>query len=136
MRKRSVAAIAVAAVITLVCVGIYGWRAREAGKAALRKLLPTADVFVHNNRPQVMTKLGPDYADMKQVNPKIIYCGSYGYSKHGPYGAKGISELPTIVIAPAIANALYNATGVRIFNPPMSPETVARAIHELRHSRH
>jgi xanthine dehydrogenase molybdenum-binding subunit len=50
----------------------------------------------------------------------------------GPYGAKGISELPTIVIAPAIANALYNATGVRIFNPPMSPESVARAIHEKR----
>jgi len=50
----------------------------------------------------------------------------------GPYGAKGVSELPTIVIAPAIANALYNATGVRIFNPPMSPETVARAIHERR----
>lgn len=52
----------------------------------------------------------------------------------GPYGAKGISELPTIVIAPAIANALFNATGVRIFNPPMSPETVARAIHE-RHAQ-
>ena len=50
----------------------------------------------------------------------------------GPYGAKGISELPTIVIAPAIANALYNATGVRIFEPPMSPEKVARAIHEER----
>ena len=50
----------------------------------------------------------------------------------GPYGAKGISELPTIVIAPAIANALYNATGVRIFEPPMSPEKVARAIHEKR----
>ena len=50
----------------------------------------------------------------------------------GPYGAKGISELPTIVIAPAIANALYNATGVRIFEPPMSPEKVARAIHERR----
>ncbi|MCL4758165.1 MAG: xanthine dehydrogenase family protein molybdopterin-binding subunit [Rhodocyclaceae bacterium] len=48
----------------------------------------------------------------------------------GPYGAKGISELPTIVIAPAIANALYNATGVRIFDPPMSPEKVARAIFE------
>ena len=48
----------------------------------------------------------------------------------GPYGSKGISELPTIVIAPAIANALCNATGVRIFNPPMSPEAVARAIHK------
>ena len=52
----------------------------------------------------------------------------------GPYGAKGISELPTIVIAPAVANALYNATGVRIFDPPMSPETVARALHEKRSS--
>ena len=51
-------------------------------------------------------------------------------SKTGPLGAKGIAELPTIVIAPAVANALYNATGVRIFDPPMSPETVARAIWE------
>ncbi len=50
----------------------------------------------------------------------------------GPYGAKGISELPTIVIAPAVANALYNATGVRIFEPPMTPEKVARAIHDRR----
>jgi len=50
----------------------------------------------------------------------------------GPYGAKGISELPTIVIAPAIANALYNAAGIRIFEPPMSPEKVACAIHDKR----
>ncbi len=50
----------------------------------------------------------------------------------GPYGAKGISELPTIVIAPAVANALYNAAGVRIFEPPMSPEKVARAIHDRK----
>jgi crotonobetainyl-CoA:carnitine CoA-transferase CaiB-like acyl-CoA transferase len=56
---------------------------------ALLKLVETADVFVHNNRPQVMTKLGLDYADLKKVNPRIIYCGAYGYSKQGPYGAKG-----------------------------------------------
>ncbi|HPF25411.1 MAG: CoA transferase [Steroidobacteraceae bacterium] len=58
-------------------------------RAALLELVKTADVFIHNNRPQVMTKLRLDYADLKEVNPKIIYCGSYGYSKHGPYGAKG-----------------------------------------------
>ncbi len=50
----------------------------------------------------------------------------------GPYGAKGASELPTIVIAPAIANAVYNATGVRFLNPPLTPEKVARAIAEKR----
>ncbi|MCP5089053.1 MAG: molybdopterin-dependent oxidoreductase [Rhodobacteraceae bacterium] len=48
----------------------------------------------------------------------------------GPAGAKGIAELPTIVIAPAIGNALYNATGVRIDHPPLTPEKVARAIAE------
>jgi len=48
----------------------------------------------------------------------------------GPYGAKGASELPTIVIAPAIANAVYNATGVRFLSTPLTPEKVARAIAE------
>ncbi len=50
----------------------------------------------------------------------------------GPYGAKGIAELPTIVIAPAIANAVYNATGIRFFNPPLTPEKVARAIWDRK----
>lgn len=56
---------------------------------ALLKLVETADVFIHNNRPQVMTKLRLDYEDMKRVNPRIVYCGAYGYSRKGPYGAKG-----------------------------------------------
>ena len=46
----------------------------------------------------------------------------------GPYGAKGASELPTIVIAPAIANAVYNATGIRFLKLPITPEKVSRAI--------
>jgi xanthine dehydrogenase molybdenum-binding subunit len=47
----------------------------------------------------------------------------------GPMGAKGIAELPAIVTAPAVANAVYNAIGVRFFNPPMVPEKVARALY-------
>lgn len=63
---------------------------RQPGaRDALLALVKDADVFVHNNRPQVMTKLGIDYADMKKVNPRIIFCGAYGYSKKGPYGALG-----------------------------------------------
>lgn len=50
----------------------------------------------------------------------------------GPMGAKGIAELPAIVTAPAVANAVYNAIGIRFFNPPMVPEKVARALHETR----
>jgi crotonobetainyl-CoA:carnitine CoA-transferase CaiB-like acyl-CoA transferase len=58
-------------------------------KQALLDLVKHADVFVHNNRPQVMAKLGLDYAALRAVNQKIIYCGSYGYSRRGPYGSKG-----------------------------------------------
>ncbi|MDP6704718.1 MAG: xanthine dehydrogenase family protein molybdopterin-binding subunit [Alphaproteobacteria bacterium] len=53
-------------------------------------------------------------------------------SETGPMGAKGIAELPTIVIAPAIANAVHNATGLRFPAPPLTPEKVARAIWEQR----
>jgi crotonobetainyl-CoA:carnitine CoA-transferase CaiB-like acyl-CoA transferase len=62
---------------------------KPGAREALLKLVESADVFVHNNRPQVMTKLRLDYADLRAVNPRIIYCGAYGYSKKGPYGELG-----------------------------------------------
>jgi CO/xanthine dehydrogenase Mo-binding subunit/aerobic-type carbon monoxide dehydrogenase small subunit (CoxS/CutS family) len=40
----------------------------------------------------------------------------------GPYGAKGIGELPSIPTAPAICNAIYNAVGVRVYRLPVKPE--------------
>ena len=62
---------------------------QPAAKKALLEIAKTVDVFIHNNRPQAMTKLGLDYEALKAVNPKIVYCGSYGYSKDGPYGERG-----------------------------------------------
>jgi xanthine dehydrogenase molybdenum-binding subunit len=50
----------------------------------------------------------------------------------GPMGAKGIAELPSIVTAPAVANAVYNAIGIRFLAPPMVPEKVARALHRTQ----
>ncbi|MGD8397284.1 MAG: molybdopterin-dependent oxidoreductase [Anaerolineae bacterium] len=40
----------------------------------------------------------------------------------GPYGAKGIGELPSIPTAPAITNAIYSATGVRVYRLPVKLE--------------
>jgi len=50
----------------------------------------------------------------------------------GPFGAKGLGETGAIAIAPAIANALYNATGVRIRELPLTPERVLAAIEAAR----
>jgi len=52
--------------------------------------------------------------------------------KDGPHGARGIGELVMVAVAPAIANAIYRATGVQITKLPMSPENVWRAVQEQR----
>jgi putative selenate reductase molybdopterin-binding subunit len=46
----------------------------------------------------------------------------------GPFGAKAIGEIPTVGIAPAVRNAILNATGVGIDALPFTPERVWRAL--------
>jgi CO/xanthine dehydrogenase Mo-binding subunit len=46
----------------------------------------------------------------------------------GPYGAKGIGEIPLVPTAPAISNAIYNATGVRVNKLPIRPQDLIEAL--------
>ena len=48
----------------------------------------------------------------------------------GPYAVRGIGEAPCAPIAPAIANAIEDAIGVRIRSLPITPEKVYRALQE------
>jgi CO/xanthine dehydrogenase Mo-binding subunit len=48
--------------------------------------------------------------------------------KFGPFGAKGVAEPGLVPTAPAIANAIYNAVGVRIRDLPITPEKVLNAL--------
>jgi CO/xanthine dehydrogenase Mo-binding subunit len=48
----------------------------------------------------------------------------------GPYGAKGAGEIACVPPMAAIANAIFNATGVRINKLPLSPENVLRGLKE------
>jgi CO/xanthine dehydrogenase Mo-binding subunit len=48
----------------------------------------------------------------------------------GPFGAKGIGEPATIATTPAIANAIYDAIGVRIYELPITPEKILKALKE------
>lgn len=49
----------------------------------------------------------------------------------GPFGAKSLSEPCITVPAPAIANAIYNAVGVRIRELPITPEKILAALGKL-----
>jgi crotonobetainyl-CoA:carnitine CoA-transferase CaiB-like acyl-CoA transferase len=58
------------------------------GREALLRLAAGADVLVHNTRPQAMERLALGYADVREVSPRIIYVGAYGFSEAGPYAGK------------------------------------------------
>jgi xanthine dehydrogenase molybdenum-binding subunit len=55
-----------------------------------------------------------------QVPEIDLYLAEHPIST-GPYGAKGIGELPSIPTAPAICNAIFNAVGVRVHRLPVNP---------------
>ena len=50
----------------------------------------------------------------------------------GPWGARGIGEHAMVPTAPAIANAVYNAVGVRLSSPPLSAERIFQAMQGIR----
>jgi CO/xanthine dehydrogenase Mo-binding subunit len=54
---------------------------------------------------------------------------------HGPFGAKGVGELPINGAAPAIAAAVFNATGAFVTQIPITPERLQRAMEEKTKQR-
>ncbi len=52
------------------------------------------------------------------------------YEPSGPFGAKAVAEIPLDGVGPALANAVYDAVGVRILDAPLLPEKVWRALRE------
>jgi CO/xanthine dehydrogenase Mo-binding subunit len=53
----------------------------------------------------------------------------------GPYGAKGMGESGIVSVAPAVGNALYRATGVRVRELPLTPERVWRALMDAKQGK-
>ncbi|RMG43924.1 MAG: 4-hydroxybenzoyl-CoA reductase subunit alpha [Acidobacteria bacterium] len=63
--------------------------------------------------------------------PKIMTKAVESYEPRGPFGAKEIGEGCLLPVIPAIANAIYDATGVRVTSLPITPEKILRGLAEL-----
>ena len=61
---------------------------RPEAIAAVKRLVADADVFVHNNRPEAIERLGLGYDALKAINPRLVYAFGLGYKRSGPYGHK------------------------------------------------
>jgi crotonobetainyl-CoA:carnitine CoA-transferase CaiB-like acyl-CoA transferase len=58
------------------------------GKEALLRLVQMTDVFVENNRPGVMKRLGLDYGSLALINPRLVYASISGFGQTGPYSKR------------------------------------------------
>ena len=94
--------------------------AKPAGKRALEKLTATADVFVHNMRPQAAKKLGIEYGDLIAHNEKLIYCNCVGFGREGPYARK-----PAYDDLIQGASGLAGLTGAVTGEPRFAPTVMA-----------
>ena len=57
----------------------------DAGKAYLRELCETADVFIHNVRGRAIERLGFGYQAVKAIRPDVVYVHCVGFGSDGPY---------------------------------------------------
>jgi putative selenate reductase molybdopterin-binding subunit len=74
------------------------------------------------------TRLGEYHIFQADETPALKAILVPTYEPSGPYGAKAVAEIPMDGVAPAIANAVYDAVGVRIRDLPLTPEKVWRAL--------
>ena len=59
--------------------------AQPAGQALIRELVVHCDVFVENFKVGDMARYGLDYASLRAINPRLVYCSVTGFGQNGPY---------------------------------------------------
>lgn len=87
----------------------------------------TEEVILHQGitvTPSFSEYLLPTSMDVPELETILIESGD----GVGPFGAKGIGEPSVCSVAPAICNAVYDAIGVRIYDLPLTPEKILKAI--------
>jgi 4-hydroxybenzoyl-CoA reductase subunit alpha len=87
--------------------------------------LPTrlSSALVHKF-PSLLEYKSPTFMDMPEIVTDLIEHPDPA----GPFGAKEVGQGPLLPIMPAVANAVYDAVGVRVDQIPVSPEKILRAL--------
>jgi crotonobetainyl-CoA:carnitine CoA-transferase CaiB-like acyl-CoA transferase len=94
----------------------------ERDNAAFRELVRAADVLVENLRPGAMSRLGLDYAALREANPRLIYASASGWGQDGP-----LAHLPGLDIMAQARSGLMSVTGF----PDHEPAKVGVPICDL-----
>jgi crotonobetainyl-CoA:carnitine CoA-transferase CaiB-like acyl-CoA transferase len=87
-------------------------------RAVFHDMIRTADVFIQNFRPGVAEKLGAGAAELRELNPRLVYCAITGFGQSGPSRDR-----------PAYDTVAQAASGyLRLLTPPSNPRIIGPAI--------
>ena len=96
-----------------------------AGAEALRRLIATADVFVHNMREEPLRRLGFDYASVQALKPDIVYCNIQGFGRKGRYAGQAAYDDVIQGASGLVALEAFNGRPVRYVPMLIADKTTA-----------
>jgi 4-hydroxybenzoyl-CoA reductase alpha subunit len=81
--------------------------------------------------PSILEYKSPTSLDMPEIETVLVE----NPDPRGPFGAKEVGQGPLLPIIPAVANAVYDAVGVRVDESPVTPEKIVKALAEKKAGR-
>jgi len=77
----------------------------EDGKAVLRMLVQTADALIEGFRPGSMARLGVSYEDLREFNPRLVYCSITGFGQEGTRASAASHDLNYVALTGVLDQA-------------------------------
>jgi 4-hydroxybenzoyl-CoA reductase subunit alpha len=101
------------------------------GEILMEEMVYRANRNAVHKFPSMLEYKSPTTMEMCDVKTYLIE----DPDPNGPFGAKEVGQGPLLPVMPAVANAVYNAVGVRIDEVPITPEKVLKALREKSKGR-
>jgi CO/xanthine dehydrogenase Mo-binding subunit len=92
-----------------------------------RRLPPRFSNALVHKFPSMLEYKSPTSLDMPEIFTELVE----DPDPAGPFGAKEVGQGPLLPMMPAVANAVYDAVGVRIHEVPITPEKIVKALTDL-----
>lgn len=99
---------------------------QPAGQETIRQLVAEADVLIENFKVGGLAAYGLDYASLKALNPRLIYCSITGFGQNGPYAERAGYDFMIQAIG-----GLMSVTGRADDEPGAGPVKVGVAVTDI-----
>ena len=86
-------------------------------RAALTKLIASADIFITNYQPQLQRKFGLEYKDLAPLNPRLIYASVTGYGEHGDDAEKPGYDATAYWARSGLMHSMHNGDAEPVQSP-------------------